>query len=96
MDPLLRSLLAPETVWGSFLALFGGGIVFYLVTSGSSYLYYFVLRKNRFFPNETPDPKQMWLERKWAVYSLLGNAVVTAPIHHYIVHGKSTDVLRRG
>ncbi len=74
---------------GSFVVLFVGGIVFYLVTSGSSYLYYFIVRKQRFFPNETPDPAQMRKERRWAVYSLFGNAVFTAPIHHFIVQGKS-------
>lgn len=89
MNPLLQSVLAPQTMLGSFVVLFVGGIVFYLVTSGSSYLYYFVLRKQRFFPNETPSPAQMRKEKMWAVLSLLGNAVITAPIHHFIVQGKS-------
>lgn len=40
---MLLSLLAPSTVPGSFAVLFGGGVLFYLLTSGTSYLYYFVL-----------------------------------------------------
>jgi Delta7-sterol 5-desaturase len=89
MHPWLHAVLLPETVLGSFLVLFIGGVSFYLVTSGSSYLYYFRLRKDRYFPNDTPDPAQMKKERRWAIYSLLGNAVITAPIHHLIVTGRS-------
>lgn len=89
MPDFVKNIIAPETIWGSFLMLTVGGLIFYVLTSGLSHLYYFVWRKERFFPNEKLDPKQMWLERKWAVYSLLGNAVLTTPIHHFIVNGKS-------
>lgn len=89
MAPFLDALIRPQSILGSFAVLFGGGIVFYLVASGSSYFYYFVLRKERYFPNETPDPAQMKKERRWAMYSLFGNAVMTAPIHHAVVQGKS-------
>lgn len=99
MHPWLHAVIAPETVLGSFLVLAIGGVVFYFVTSGTSYFYYFKLRKARYFPNETPDPKQMRRERLFAMYSLLGNAVITAPIHHLIVTGRSRiylDVAEHG
>lgn len=99
----LDAILAPQTVLGSFFVLFLGGVVFYFVTSGTSWFYYFVARRERFFPGqaaaveaERAQRKREWL---WAFFNLLGNAVVTAPIHHFIVTGESRvylDVAERG
>jgi lathosterol oxidase len=62
-----------------------------------------VWRRERFFPGWNPDTKEehRWrrLEWKWAFYNLLGNAILTAPIHHGIVTGKSRvyfDVAEHG
>lgn len=89
----LESVLAPQSILGSFLVLFIGGMLFFPITSGSSYLYYRVFRRERFFKNdqenlakEDGQRKTEWL---WAFYNVLGNAVVTAPIHHLVVTGKS-------
>ncbi len=82
----LRAIIAPESLAGSFVVLFGGGVLFYLFTSGTSYLYYCVWRRERFFPGWDPstseERKVRLQEWRWAFYNLLGNAVVTAPIHH--------------
>jgi lathosterol oxidase len=90
---MLRAVIAPETLLGSFIVLFTGGLIFYMLTSGTSFLYYCVWRRERFFPGTRVDTAEEWkqrkLEWKWAIYNLLGNAVVTAPIHHGIVEGKS-------
>jgi Delta7-sterol 5-desaturase len=86
---MLSWIWAPGSIWGSFVVLTIGGVIFYYVTSGLSYLYFLVWRKDRYFPNETPNPEQMKKERRWALYSLVGNAAFTAPIHHAIVEGKS-------
>jgi lathosterol oxidase len=90
---MLRAVLAPETLLGSFVVLFVGGVLFYLLTSGTSWLYYCRWRRERFFPGWNPDsPEEQQsrrLEWRWAFWNLLGNAVITAPIHHGIVLGKS-------
>jgi lathosterol oxidase len=90
---VLRAILAPETMVGSFAVLFVGGVFFYLLTSGTSYLYYCVWRRERFFPGWNPNiPEEQKIRRqewRWAFYNLFGNAVVTAPIHHLIVTGRS-------
>jgi lathosterol oxidase len=81
-----------QTMLVSFALLFVGGLCFYLITSGSSYLYYWVFRVNRYFPpeqrrkNEWGEVKKEW---RWSLYNLLGNAVLTAPICALIVSGKS-------
>src|SRR3984885_12806173 len=78
---------------GSFAVLFVGGVFFYLLTSGTSYLYYCVWRRERFFPGWNPNTpeehKVRHQEWRWAFYNLFGHAVVTAPIHHLIVTGRN-------
>jgi lathosterol oxidase len=90
---MLLSLVAPESIVGSFVLLFVGGVLFYLFTSGTSWLYYCVLRRPRFFPGWDPTtPEEHAIRRKewlWAFYNLLGNALLTAPIHHAIVVGRT-------
>jgi lathosterol oxidase len=90
---MLRAVIAPESLLGSFVVLFVGGLIFYLLTSGSSFLYYCVWRRERFFPGWDPttpeEQKIRRLEWRWAFWNLLGNAVLTAPIHHAIVQGRS-------
>src|SRR5262245_61426615 len=62
-----------------------------MLTSGPSYLYYFVLRKDRYFRGQERENEREGLGREWLwpFYNLLGNAVITAPIHHFIVTGNS-------
>ena len=90
---MLRAVIAPESLLGSFVVLFVGGVIFYLLTSGTSFLYYCVWRRERFFPGYDPgtvaEHAQRRLEWRWAFYNLLGNALLTAPIHHAIVTGRS-------
>lgn len=96
------SLYAPQTLLGSFASLFVGGLLFYVVTAGSSYLYYWRLRVERFFPpeqrrkHEWAEVKKEWL---WSFYNVLGNAAMTAPLYALIVSGRSKvyfDVAEHG
>jgi lathosterol oxidase len=98
---ILETILAPKSLWGSFLLLFVGGLSFYPLAAGTSYLHYHVLRKKRFFPGEERenDRGQIVEEWRWTFYNVLGNAVLTAPVHHLIVEGHSRvyfDVAERG
>lgn len=101
--PLLDTILAPQSVLASFLVLFVGGLLFFPLTSGTSYLYYRVFRKQRFFGGDEENLAKEQGQRKtewlWAFYNVLGNAVITAPIHHLVVTGKSkvyVDVSEHG
>ena len=101
MHPILEAILAPKTMFGSFLVLFIGGLAFFPITSGTSWLYYCVIRRSRFFPNDDKkqEAEQRKLEWYWAFWNVLGNAVLTAPVHHFIVTGNSRvyfDVSERG
>ncbi|MFO0549277.1 MAG: sterol desaturase family protein [Polyangiaceae bacterium] len=91
MNALLEAIIAPKTIWGSFLVLFFGGLAFYPITSGTSWFYYFVLRRERFFPKDDVEKEreQRGREWRWTLYNVFGNAVFTAPIHHFMVVGKS-------
>ena len=90
---MLLSLLAPASLLGSFAVLFAGGVLFYIFTSGTSYLYYCVWRRERFFPGWDPSTPTEHAQRRaewtWAFYNLLGNAVLTAPIHHALITGRT-------
>lgn len=101
MHPILEFIVRPPTIFHSFLLLTVGGLVFFAMTSGSSWLYYCVLRRDRFFPNDdaSKEGEQRKKEMKWAVYNVVGNAIFTAPIHHLVISGHSKvyfDVDERG
>jgi hypothetical protein len=44
MHPFVAPAFGPQTILVSFGLLFFGGLLFYVLTSGSSYLYYCILR----------------------------------------------------
>ncbi len=89
----LESILAPKSILGSFLVLLIGGLAFFPITSGTSFLYYRVWRKTRFFGGDAENIQKEEGQRKtewlWAFYNVLGNAVITAPIHHLVITGDS-------
>ncbi len=85
--PYVESLT--RTLPGSFLVLAVGGLAGYALLCSASYAYFFVLRRDRYFPGETPDREQTRRERAWSVVAILGNAVMTAPISQAIATGRS-------
>ena len=44
------------------------------VLSGASYLWFFVLRRDRYVPDYRPNPAEIRASVKWAFYSIAGNA----------------------
>jgi len=72
-----------------FLGLFMGGMLFFFGLATISYLIMFVFAKDRFNPGYQPNRRELWLSVKWSVLCLLGNAVLTAPIHWAIANGYS-------
>mmetsp|Transcript_2137 Transcript_2137/g.5004 ORF Transcript_2137/g.5004 Transcript_2137/m.5004 type:complete len:273 (+) Transcript_2137:123-941(+) len=72
------SLLRRFIVTTIFFAI--GGQLLYFSLATASYLYYFKLRKNVYFPKWTPSPKQVREEIKLSVVSMTIMAVMTSPI----------------
>jgi lathosterol oxidase len=102
VQALVTSLFAAPTLLGEFRPAVRRRLCFYVLTSGSSYLYYWMLRVDRFFPpeqrrkNEWTAVKQEWL---WSFYNMVGNAALTAPIYTLVVSGRSKvyfDVAEHG
>lgn len=65
---------------GVYLALVTFGMLSYFVLSGGSYLWFFVLRRDKYVPDYKPDPKEIRASIKWAFYSIAGNAVLMMPL----------------
>jgi lathosterol oxidase len=92
MQAVVAPVFGPQAILVSFALLFVGGLLFYIIISGSSYLYYCVLRRDRYFPpaqrrtREWAEVKKEW---RWSFYNLVGNAALTAPIYVLIVSGRS-------
>lgn len=96
---ILRLLGLPETPTNLFLLLVIGGMVMYFSVSGLSYLIFFVWGKKRFHPTYVAKPEVLKDQMKWGVYGVLGNAVMTAPLHWLIANGYSQaywDPMERG
>lgn len=96
---ILRLLGLPETPTNLFLLLVIGGMVMYFSVSGLSYMIFFVWGKKRFHPTYVAKPAEIKAQMKWGVYGVLGNAVLTAPLHWLIAHGYSQaywDPMERG
>lgn len=87
---MLRQLLGlPDTPLYQFIGLVGGGLFFYFVFSGLSYLAFFVWGKNRFHPNYVADPAANREAMKWGVIGTLGNAVLMMPFQWAMANGYS-------
>lgn len=87
--------------WPALLALqFLLGMLMYFGLSALSYWYFFVLRKDHYFPGDArPDPAEMKKAMKLAFWGTLGNAILGTPIQWLVVHGHSKvyyDVAERG
>lgn len=74
---------------GVYVALVVSGFVLYAVLSGASYLWSFVLRRDRYMPDYRPDPAEMKASVQWAFYSIAGNALLMMPFEWAIANGKS-------
>jgi lathosterol oxidase len=85
----LRLVGIPETPTNLFLLLVFGGMFFYFSLSGLSYLIFFVWGKKRFHPTYEADKATIHEQMRWGVYGVLGNAVLTAPLHWLIANGYS-------
>jgi lathosterol oxidase len=72
---------------GVFLALVATGMLAYGVLSGASYLYFFVLERERYVPDHRHDPAEIRAALKWAFYSIAGNAALMMPLQWAIAGG---------
>ena len=82
-----------------FAALLFGGWTFYLFVAGLSYLTFFRWGRRRFHPDYRADAAENKKAIAWALISLAGNAVLTAPFHWAIARGHTRvyfDVAERG
>jgi lathosterol oxidase len=74
---------------GLFLAQVLGGMALYYALSWLSFQYFFVWRKEHYFPGEPmPDPAEDVQARKLAFWNLIGNAVLGTPFQYWIFHGR--------
>lgn len=74
---------------GLLLFFVGSGILLYTLLSGASYLYFFVLRRERYHPEFRPDREKITRSLKWAAYSLIGNSVLMLPLQLLVIGGHS-------
>jgi lathosterol oxidase len=84
---ILHLLGLPETPLNQFLVLTIGGFFLYFFFSGISYLIFFVWGRKRFHPTYKADPAAIRKAIKWATYGILGNVVLTMPLHWLVAHG---------
>jgi Delta7-sterol 5-desaturase len=74
---------------GLFLVQLVFGLALYYGLSWLSYQYFFVWKKERYFPGEPdPDPAEDVSARKLAFWNLLGNAALGTPFQYWIFHGR--------
>ncbi len=66
------------------------GYAMYFAIAGFSYFYFFVRRKDHYFPGEaSPDPAEMKKAIKLSFWNVFGNACFGTPLHYLVLHGKS-------
>lgn len=76
-----------ETIPGIFVFLSVGGILTYLGLATLTYRYFFVRHRDRYLPEYEPDELDLRKAVFWGVVSVIGNAVLTAPIHYLVAAG---------
>lgn len=65
---------------GMALFMLLSGLFLYFGLSGMSYLYTFVLRRDRFVPDYRPDRAELRRAIFWSMMSVLGNVVLMLPL----------------
>jgi len=83
-------LLGPAlSLPGLFVIQFVFGLAMYYALSWLSFRYFFVWRKEHYFPGEPkPDPAEDRDAQKLAFWNLLGNAALGTPFQYWIFHGR--------
>jgi lathosterol oxidase len=85
---LAQTLGLANTVPGILAVQIVFGMILYFGLSGLSYWYFFVWRKEHYFPGEEkPDFAEMKKAMRLAVWGVIGNAVFALPFHYAIFHG---------
>ncbi|MGZ4325894.1 MAG: sterol desaturase family protein [Solirubrobacteraceae bacterium] len=84
------------TVPGLFILQSLGGLALYFGLSAFDFVYFFVLRRQRYFgPPEKepeipePDVAEIRKAQKLAIYGTIGNAILATPILWLVAHGHS-------
>ncbi|MCB0501220.1 MAG: sterol desaturase family protein [Bacteroidetes bacterium] len=72
-----------------FLFIIINGLLLYFILSGLSYYFFFVKKKDKYHPKYKRKPEKIKSSIKWAVVSLIGNAVVVAPLHLLILRDQT-------
>lgn len=87
---MLAGLLGlPETPLVTFLSLSVAGLATYFGLSGLSYFWFFVKGRARYHPNYQPNRAENRTAMFWGTLSILGNAVLTTPLHLWMAGGHS-------
>lgn len=84
---LIKLLGIDDNPLAIFLVLTTGGLLTYFLVSGLNYLIFFVWLRKRVHPNYVADPVENRKARFWGTMSILGNAVLTMPLHFALAHG---------
>jgi lathosterol oxidase len=97
---MLLELLGLETTpFNQFISLAVGGVGFYFLISGLSYLIFFVWGKKRFHPDYAENKEELRHQMKWGVIGVIGNAALMLPLTYMMATGHSQayfDVSERG
>lgn len=86
---LVKLLGLPDHPLVIFLTVAIFGIVFYFMLAGVSYGVVFGLLGSRLFPKNPPERKEIGSSIRLSMVSIVGNAVLTVPIHMAIAAGHS-------
>jgi lathosterol oxidase len=85
---VLEALGIVTSIPGLFILQVVFGLILYFGLSALSYWYFFVLRKEHYFPGEgRPDPAEIKKAMKLAVFGTVGNAILGTPFQYLIFHG---------
>lgn len=97
---MLLELLGLETTpFNQFISLAIGGVGFYFLVSGLSYMIFFVWGRKHFHPNYAENKEELRAQMKWGVIGVIGNAAFMLPLTYLMATGHSQaywDVGERG
>lgn len=74
---------------GLYLFMVVAAAALFFSLAGTSYLVFFVWKRDRYVPDYRPNTDELRRSVAWAFYSLLGNGVLMLPIEIGIITGRS-------
>ena len=86
---LLESINTRYGLPGMYIYILSASLLAYFIMSGLSYLYFFIIKREKYHPEYEGKRSVILRSMKWAFISAAGNSALVIPVELLIINGNS-------